>query len=220
MSLGWTSFSCSLPASDNMGVPILVPPRKGVGIGGGADGAEGCEIAFWPVICVPSSRPAEIWWEKLLFMAGMTFIFEGTPVMAPRRYMADSKLPVKSRAPVRKRFPTDADWKLKDEVGRRRFTISRLMVLKRERMSSRFSEEMDVHSACLASTTSSHSIRARGESGERRWLNSVLIAVVSGEEESSGISLTSRLLTSPIPGPPNTLINSLDEPPLSDIGMT
>ena len=51
---------------------------------------------------------------------------------------------------------------------------------------------MDVHSACLASTTSSHSIRARGESGERRWLNSVLIAVVSGEEESSGISLTSR----------------------------
>lgn len=137
MSLGWTSFSCSLPASDNMGVPILVPPRKGVGIGGGADGAEGCEIAFWPVICVPSSRPAEIWWEKLLFMAGMTFIFEGTPVMAPRRYMADSKLPVKSRAPVRKRFPTDADWKLKDEVGRRRFTISRLMVLKRERMSLR-----------------------------------------------------------------------------------
>jgi hypothetical protein len=30
------------------------------------------------------------------------------------------------------------------------------------------------------------------ESGERRWLKRVLIAVVSGEEESSGMSLTSR----------------------------
>ena len=40
--------------------------------------------------------------------------------------MADSKEPEKRRAPVRKRFPMEADWKLKVEVGGRlRFRISR-----------------------------------------------------------------------------------------------
>lgn len=34
------------------------------------------------------------------------------------RYMEDSKDPVKKRAPVRKRFPMDAEWKLKRELGR------------------------------------------------------------------------------------------------------
>jgi hypothetical protein len=112
--------------------------------------------------------------------------------MAPRRYIADSKLPVNKRAPVKNRFPTDADWKLKDEVGRTRFTISRLMVLRKERISSRFGEGMDVQRRCRDSTMSSHSWRARVESEERRWLKRVLIAVVSGEEGSSGMRRTSR----------------------------
>jgi hypothetical protein len=48
--------------------------------------------------------------------------------------MADSKEPVKRRAPVRNRFPTEADWKLKTLEGRARLTISRLMVLRKERI--------------------------------------------------------------------------------------
>ncbi len=106
--------------------------------------------------------------------------------------MADSKLPVNNRAPVKKRFPTDADWKLKDEVGRRRFTISRLMVLRKERISSRLVDGMEVQRRCRDSTMSSHSCRARVESGERRWLKRLLMAVVSGEEGSSGMRRTSR----------------------------
>ena len=93
---------------------------------------------------------------------------------------------------MRNRFPTDADWKLKDEVGRTRLTISRLIVLRNERMSSRFGDGMEVHSRWRDSTMSSHSCRASVESGERRWLKRVLIAVVSGEDGSSGMSLTSR----------------------------
>jgi hypothetical protein len=69
---------------------------------------------------------------------------------------------------VRNRFPTDADWKLKEEVGRTRLTISRLMVLRNERMSSRFGEGMEVQRRCRDSTMSSHSCRATVESGERR----------------------------------------------------
>jgi len=30
-------------------------------------------MLFWPVIMVPSERPAEMWWEKLELMAGITF---------------------------------------------------------------------------------------------------------------------------------------------------
>lgn len=52
---------------------------------GGADGAEGWDMAFWPVMTVPSCRPAEIWCEKLELIAGMTWTFFGMPVMAPRR---------------------------------------------------------------------------------------------------------------------------------------
>lgn len=32
----------------------------------------GWEMAFWPVITIPSSRPAEMWWLKLLLIAGIT----------------------------------------------------------------------------------------------------------------------------------------------------
>ena len=45
----------------------------------------GCEMAFWPVMTVPSARPALMWWLKLEFIAGMTCTFSGTPVMDPKR---------------------------------------------------------------------------------------------------------------------------------------
>lgn len=61
--------------------------------------------------------------------------------------MADSKLPVNSLAPVRKRFPTLADWKLKTDEGRARFTISRLMVFRKLLMSSLLEEDIDVQRA-------------------------------------------------------------------------
>lgn len=108
--------------------------------------------------------------------------------------MADSNEPVNRRAPVRKRFPTAADWKLKNEEGRARFTISRLMVLRNERISSSFSEEMDVHSSWRASTMSSHSARAASGVEARRWLKNVFMAAFSGSlpATSSGIRRTRR----------------------------
>ena len=74
--------------------------------------------------------------------------------------MEDSKLPVNNLAPVRKRFPTLADWKLKTDEGRARFTTSRLMVFRKLRINSLLEDEMDVQRAWRASTMSSHSIRA------------------------------------------------------------
>lgn len=74
--------------------------------------------------------------------------------------MEDSKLPVNNLAPVKKRFPTLADWKLKTDEGRARLTISRLIVLRKLRMSSLLEDEMDVQRAWRASTISSHSTRA------------------------------------------------------------
>ena len=67
-------------------------------------------------------------------------MFDGTPAIEWKRYIADSKEPVKKRAPVRNRFPVEALWKLKWAVGRWRFRSSRLRWLKKERRSSRFSE--------------------------------------------------------------------------------
>jgi hypothetical protein len=58
--------------------------------------------------------------------------------------MEDSKLPVNNLAPVKNRFPTLADWKLKTDDGRARLTISRLMVFRKLRMSSLLEDEMDV----------------------------------------------------------------------------
>jgi hypothetical protein len=66
------------------------------------------------------------------------------------------------------------------------------MVLRKERISSRFSLEMDVQRRCRPSTMSSHSTRAMEGDGESRWLKRVLMAVVSGREGSSGMRRTSR----------------------------
>lgn len=62
--------------------------------------------------------------------------------MERKRYIADSKEPKKMRAPVRKRLPMEADWKLKEDLGRWRFRSSRFKRMKNERRSSRFSEEI------------------------------------------------------------------------------
>lgn len=83
--------------------------------------------------------------------------------MDPRRYIALSKLPVNNRAPVKNKFPTDALWKLKTEDGRARLTISRLMVLRNERMSSRLEEEIEDHMGERPSTIESHSSLASEE---------------------------------------------------------
>lgn len=82
--------------------------------------------------------------------------------------MADSNEPVNRRAPVRKRLPRAADWKLKVEVGRARFVISSWRVRRKERISWRGAGEIEVQRACRASTISSHSIRASNGSEERR----------------------------------------------------
>ena len=98
---------------------------------------------------------------------------------------------MKSLAPVKNKFPTEAAWKLKTEEGRARFTISRFIVLRKDRISSRLGEDIDAHKACLASTIESHSSRAADEETEvKRWLNRVFKAVFSRVVE--GINLTSR----------------------------
>jgi hypothetical protein len=43
--------------------------------------------------------------------------------------------------------------------------------------------------------------------------------LIQNKREDKEKNRENILLTSPIPGPPNTLINSLDDPPLSLIGM-
>lgn len=62
--------------------------------------------------------------------------------MERKRYIADSKEPKKIRAPVRKRLPVEAEWKLKEDFGRWRLRSSRFRRTKNERRSSRFSEEI------------------------------------------------------------------------------
>lgn len=51
-----------------------------------AVGSLGWLIAFWPVMAVPSARPAEMWWEKLLMMEGRTAVLDSStlPIMATR----------------------------------------------------------------------------------------------------------------------------------------
>lgn len=94
-------------------------------------------------------------------------------------------------APVRNRLPTEADWKLNTEDGRARLTISRLIVLRNERINSRFEDEISFQRKCRDSTMSSHSIRACSGEDERRWLKSALMPIDSGVG-SDGIRRTSR----------------------------
>lgn len=76
--------------------------------------------------------------------------------------MALSKLPLKRRAPVRKRLPTLAEVNSKVEVGgRARFRISRFRRLKKERMSSRLAGVMAAQRVEVPSTMECHSAWAR-----------------------------------------------------------
>jgi len=42
-------------------------------------------MLFWPVIVLPSSRPAEMWWVKFVFIAGRMDMLDGTPQIEERR---------------------------------------------------------------------------------------------------------------------------------------
>lgn len=107
--------------------------------------------------------------------------------------MALSKLPLNSRAAVKKRFPTLAAVKSKvDDGGRARFKISRFNTLKNERINSFFAGVMAVHSSDVPSTTDCHSLVAMPASAGNRWLNNALTADLSGFAGESGIKRTNR----------------------------
>jgi hypothetical protein len=75
--------------------------------------------------------------------------------------MADSKLPLNSLAPVKKRLPTLAEVKSKVEVGGRdRLRISRLRRLKKERISCFFEDGMEDHIGEMPATMDCHSWEA------------------------------------------------------------
>lgn len=107
--------------------------------------------------------------------------------------MALSKLPLNSRAAVKKRFPTLAAVKSKvDDGGRARFKISRFNTLKNERINSFFAGVMAVHSSDVPSTMDCHSLVAMPASAGNRWLNNALTADLSGFAGESGIKRTNR----------------------------
>lgn len=94
--------------------------------------------------------------------------------------------------PVMKRLPILALEKSKRELGLNRFTISRLTVIRKLRISSFFGEEMWFHIECCTSTISSHSCLAAPQSSGSLWLNKALIACASEPGSSeSGIRRTS-----------------------------
>lgn len=106
--------------------------------------------------------------------------------------MALSKLPLKRRAPVRKRLPTLADVKSKvEEGGRARLRISRFSKLKNERISSFLAGVMVFQSSEVPSTIDCHAPWAATASEGSRWLNRVLIAARSEFGGESGIRRTS-----------------------------
>src|SRR5277367_6200358 len=107
--------------------------------------------------------------------------------------MADSKLPLKRRAPVRNRLPILAEVKLKVEIGgRERFRISRLRRLKKDRISSFFAGGMACQRRLVPETIACHSAAAsRSLVEERRWLKSAAIAMRSVDGGSVGMSRTS-----------------------------
>lgn len=95
--------------------------------------------------------------------------------------MADSKLPLNRRAPVRKRFPTLAEVKSKVDVGgRERLSISRLRRLKKDRINCFFEEGIKDQSGEVPETRDCHSVEAVCEEVEdRRWLKRLAMAVRS-----------------------------------------
>jgi hypothetical protein len=108
--------------------------------------------------------------------------------------MADSKLPLKRRAPVRKRFPTLAEVKSKVEVGgRERLRISRLRRLKKDRMSCFLEEGIKDQSGEVPDTRDCHSAEAAWEeTDERRWLKRLAMAVRSVDLGCVGMRRTRR----------------------------
>lgn len=108
--------------------------------------------------------------------------------------MADSKLPLKSLAPVRKRLPTLADVKSKVERGGRdRLRISRLRRLKNERMSCFLEEGIEDQSGEVPAIRDCHSSDAAwAELEDRRWLKRLVMAVRSLDAGSVGMRRTRR----------------------------
>lgn len=107
--------------------------------------------------------------------------------------MALSKLPLNSRAAVKKRFPTLAEVKSNvDDGGRARFKISKFNTLKKERINSFFAGVIAVHSPDVPSTMDCHSLVAMPASAGSRWLNNALTADLSGFAGESGIRRTNR----------------------------
>lgn len=83
---------------------------------------------------------------------------DGTPQMLLRRYMALSKLPLKSRAAVKNRLPTLAEVKSKvDEGGLARLRISMFKRLKNERINSFFAGVTNFHRSDVPLTIEYHS---------------------------------------------------------------
>lgn len=86
--------------------------------------------------------------------------------------MADSKEPEKRRAPVRKRLPIEADWKLKVEVGGRvRLRISRWRWDRIERINIAWGVGMLAYRGDVPVRRVRNSAAAGSEEGGRRWLN-------------------------------------------------
>lgn len=83
--------------------------------------------------------------------------------------MALSKDPLKSRAPVKNRFPTLAEVKSNvDDGGRARFKISKLSMLKNERINSFLAGAMDFQRPEVPFTMDCHSFEAATASAGRR----------------------------------------------------
>ena len=114
--------------------------------------------------------------------------------MLLRRYIALSKLPLNSLAPVRKRLPMAAEVKSNvEDGGRARLRTSMLMRFRKDRISSFFADGMPRQIGDVPETISYHSDCASAEEVLlRRWLNRCAMAERSGEGGSVGMSRTRR----------------------------
>mmetsp|Transcript_716 Transcript_716/g.1912 ORF Transcript_716/g.1912 Transcript_716/m.1912 type:complete len:225 (-) Transcript_716:3-677(-) len=130
--------------------------------------------------------------------------------------MADSMLPKKSRAPAKKKLPTDP-------LPKQKLRFSLRTQLKKwprkRRMICLYSREMWFHSVCEPSTIWNHSWRAEFSSlPHRRCPSSALTALSSSV--ASAERRRQRERTSPTAGPPKTRTISAVDPPSSDTGST